>query len=117
MDLGGRFAWDVFWDGVDPRVNAELDVYWAQTAGRDPVAEIEALGERVRRVHFKDGPCVLGEPQVALGEGDVDIEACARAAKFVDWHIVELDECASDIFGALEASARYLVDRGISIAR
>ena len=30
------------------------------------------LGERARRVHLKDGPCVLGEPQVALGEGRVE---------------------------------------------
>jgi len=115
VDLGGRFAWDVFWDGVDARVNAEVDVYWAQTAGRDPVAEIVALGPRCRRLHLKDGPCVLGEPQVALGTGSVDIEACVAAAKYSDWHIVELDDCATDMLGALEASRRFLIDRGLSI--
>lgn len=117
VDLDGRFAWDLFWEGVDPRVNAELDVYWAQTAGRDPVAEIAALGPRVRRIHLKDGPCVLGEPQVALGAGEVDIEACARAATHADWHIVELDECATDMFDALEESLAYLVARGVSKRR
>ena len=113
-DLEGRFAWDLFWEGVDPRVNAELDVYWAQTAGRNPVDEITALGSRVRRIHLKDGPCVLGEPQVALGSGNVDIEACARAAEFAAWNIVELDECASDMFEAVERSLAFLVERGVA---
>ncbi|MDG2304637.1 MAG: sugar phosphate isomerase/epimerase [Candidatus Binatia bacterium] len=117
VDLDGRYAWDLFWEGVDPRVNVELDVYWAQTAGRDPVAEIEKLGSRVRRVHLKDGPCVLGEPQVAVGAGIVDIEGCVRAATSVDWHIVELDDCATDIFGALEASANHLIGTGLSQGR
>ena len=95
--------------------SAEVDVYWAATAGRDPVAEIEALGARVRRVHLKDGPAVLGEPQVALGEGRLDIEACARAARHADWYIVELDECATDMFDALAASYRYLDERGLGL--
>lgn len=116
-DLDGRFAWDLFWEQVDPRVNAEIDVYWAQTAGRDPVAEIEGLGTRVRRVHLKDGPCVLGRPQVALGRGVVDIGACARSARHADWHIVELDECATDIFEALQASATFLIEHGLSRGR
>ncbi|MCR9094223.1 MAG: sugar phosphate isomerase/epimerase [bacterium] len=110
-------AWDVFWAEVDDRVNAEVDTYWAQTAGEDPVAVLEALGPRARRVHLKDGSCVLGEPQVALGEGRVDVAACARAAVHADWHIVELDECASDVFEALRKSADHLVALGLSQGR
>ena len=116
-DLGDRSAWDLFWDAVDPRVNAEVDVYWAQTAGQNPVKILEDLGPRARRVHLKDGPCVLGEPQVALGEGRVDLAACAEAARYADWHIVELDECATDMLDALERSARYLVGAGLSRGR
>ena len=110
-------AWDVFWAEVDDRVVAEVDTYWAQTAGQDPVAVLEALGPRARRVHLKDGSCVLGEPQVALGEGRVDVAACARAAVHADWHIVELDECASDVFEALGKSADHLVALGLSQGR
>jgi len=110
-DLGGRTAWDLFWEQVDPRVVAEIDVYWAQTAGRDPVAEIVALGDRVRRIHLKDGPAKLGLPQVAVGSGQVDIEACIQAAVYADWHIVELDECAGDMLAALEQSRGFLVER------
>lgn len=113
-DLGGQSAWDRFWEAVDPRVVAEVDVYWAQTAGRDPATEIAALGERVRRVHLKDGPARLGEPQLALGAGGVDIEACVLAAGHAEWHIVELDECAGDMFDALAASRQFLIERGLT---
>jgi hypothetical protein len=60
---------------------------------------------------------VLGQPQVALGQGVVDVEACARAAVHADWLIVELDECATDMLEALEVSYRYLVDRGLAAER
>ena len=113
----GRFAWDHFWGAVDPRVRAEVDLYWAQTAGQDPARIVADLGERVRRIHLKDGPCVLGEPQVALGEGSVDLERCVREAVHADWHIVELDDCATDMFEALEKSLDYIVDRGWSLRR
>lgn len=114
VELEGRSAWEIFWSEVDARVIAEVDTYWAQTAGQDPIAVLEALGPRARRVHLKDGPCVLGEPQVALSEGRVDVAACARAARHADWHIVELDDCATDMFEALEKSARHLEASGLS---
>lgn len=117
VELEGRPAWEIFWSEVDPRVIAEVDTYWAQTAGQDPVAVLEALGSRARRVHLKDGPCVLGEPQVALGEGRVDVAACARAARHADWHIVELDDCATDMLEALRKSADHLEALGVSTKR
>ncbi len=109
------FAWDVFWSNVDARVRAEVDVYWAGTAKQDPAEVLRNLGPRATRVHLKDGPCVLGEPQVALGEGKIDLPACVEAAAFAEWHIVELDECATDMFEALEKSANYLIREGFSI--
>ncbi len=86
----------------------ELDVYWAQTAGRDPVEVIRALGERVRMVHLKDGPAIHGKPMTALGEGVVDLRAILDAAQSVDAWVVELDECASDPLRAAEKSLTFL---------
>ena len=60
---------------------------------------------------------MLGAPQVAIGEGRVDVAACARAARFADWHIVELDECATDVFEALRKSAETLEQLGLSRRR
>lgn len=86
----------------------ELDVYWARTAGRNPVEVLTHLGERVRMVHLKDGPAIHGEPMTALGQGVVDIRAILETAPSVDTWVVELDECASDPLQAAEESLTFL---------
>ena len=40
--LDGTTIWDVLLAELPPRVELELDVYWAAVGGRDPVAEIGA---------------------------------------------------------------------------
>jgi sugar phosphate isomerase/epimerase len=60
-------------------------------------------------LHIKDGPCLRGKPQVALGEGEMDIPAILQAgAGFTEWAIVELDQCATDMLAAVEKSCLYL---------
>lgn len=102
----------------DARVFAEVDVYWARVGGVDPASLVAALGERVRRVHVKDGPARdAAQPMVAVGEGALDIPVVLAAAKYSEWHVVELDECDTDMFEAVEASARYLLDLGMTRGR
>jgi sugar phosphate isomerase/epimerase len=112
--IDGRPAYDVFWDHVDPSIVAEVDIYWAQVAGRKPAQEIAQLGSRAELVHVKDGPLVVGEPMTAVGSGKADIVPALQAGDHVRWHIVELDECAGDVFEALAASAEWLVRQGLS---
>jgi sugar phosphate isomerase/epimerase len=107
-----------FFEACDTRVFAELDVYWAQVAGVEPAPFVAALGARARRLHVKDGPATdSSQPQVAVGTGIVDVEAVLRAAPFAEWHVVELDHCATDMFEAVEQSARYLLDLGLTRGR
>jgi sugar phosphate isomerase/epimerase len=95
---------DVFW---------QLDVYWAQTAGADPATVVAELGTRVRSIHWKDGPCVHGQPMVALGRGRVDVPRIARALTHsVDW-VIELDECATDPLEAARQGRVYLESLGV----
>ncbi len=54
-------------EGLHPDVFWQIDVYWAQTAGSDPAAVVTELGPRVRSLHWKDGPCVHGQPMVRPG--------------------------------------------------
>lgn len=90
---------DIFW---------QLDVYWAQTVGADPAAVLAELGSRVRSIHWKDGPCVHGQPMTALGGGTVDVPRILRALTHtVDW-VIELDECAADPLEAARQSRVYL---------
>lgn len=95
-----------FHEALAPEIFWQLDVYWAQTAGVDPVDIVAMLGSRLGSLHWKDGPALHGEPMTALGRGKVDLRRIHHALTYpVDW-IVELDECASD---PLEAASEGLV--------
>jgi sugar phosphate isomerase/epimerase len=92
--LGGTTVWDVLLADLPAEVEIELDVYWASVGGRDPVAEIGAVGKRVRLLHMKDrspGP----EPRdVPVGRGILpfpEIIAAGRAVG-VAWYVAEQDD-------------------------
>jgi sugar phosphate isomerase/epimerase len=117
---------DAFLERLDPDVFLEMDIYWLQTSGADPVTTLAGLGGRVRRLHVMDGPCTMpvlgpegleGDPQTAVGSGTVDIAAALAAAPQVDWHVAEFGECAGDTFETVEASYRYLTQHGLSEGR
>jgi sugar phosphate isomerase/epimerase len=97
--LAAQVSADVFW---------EVDVYWAATAGVDVPALLRALGDRVRYLHVKDGPARPGDPMTAVGAGTLPIPAILAAAPPGAGRIVELDECATDVFAALADSVTYL---------
>jgi sugar phosphate isomerase/epimerase len=111
-------AWAVFLDQVDQEVFVELDTYWSAVGGADPVAVIDALCDRLRLLHVKDGPADDPKnPMVAVGSGSMDIAAILRSASGAQWHIVELDRCATDMFTAVEDSYRFLTGAGLSRGR
>lgn len=114
VDAGGRPGFDVFVEALDPRIVLEVDVYWAQTGGVDPAALVQRLGSRVRLLHVKDGPCTPDDDMLAVGDGDVDIPAVLGTNDAVEWHIVELDRFAGDMWDAVERSYAYLTSNGLS---
>ena len=94
---------------LDPAIFFELDTYWVKTAGLDPVQVITELGTRAELLHIKDGPAVKGQPMTAVGDGSQDFPAIAAVANgYAEWMIVELDQCATDMFTAVERSFAYL---------
>jgi len=108
----GRPAYDRLRDCLAPEVLFEVDTYWAQTAGVDPAALLRDLGPRAPLLHLKDGPAVQGQPMTALGTGVMDIPGLlAASAGRAEWLIVELDECATDMFEAVRRSYQYLVEK------
>jgi len=116
--IDGRTGLEHLFDAVGPLVFAEIDVYWAQVGGVDPAALIARMGSLVRLLHIKDGPAdVKTSPHVAVGSGVIDFHAIAAASAHVTWDIVELDECATDMFEAVEASQRWLVGQGLARGR
>ncbi len=102
-------------DQLETSVIAEVDIYWARVGGTDPLQLVTELGPRVTRLHVKDGPAVShDQPMVAVGDGVIDVPAVLAANPSVQWHIVELDSCATDMFDAVERSYDYLVGSGLS---
>jgi sugar phosphate isomerase/epimerase len=112
--IEGRTAWEILFEQTDPAVRFEIDVYWAQTGGSDPIRFVRQGQGRVPLLHIKDGPAVFGQPMVAVGEGSVDIPGVVAAgAENTQWLIIELDECATDMQEAVAKSYRYLVEKGL----
>lgn len=105
--LDGRHGLEALADLLDPAVFLEVDTYWATVGGADAPAVLRRLGDRVRALHVKDGPGVKGEPHTAVGSGTLSVPEILAAAPDA-WRIVELDECATDVFEALADSHSYL---------
>jgi sugar phosphate isomerase/epimerase len=110
-----RIPTDVMLEHLDPDVFLEVDVYWVQTAGQNPAEVVRRLGSRAPLLHIKDGPCQIEAPMTALGEGVVDIPGVVAAgAGSVEWLVVELDRCATDMVEAVRKSYQYLIGKGLA---
>ncbi|MEU6713663.1 sugar phosphate isomerase/epimerase [Nonomuraea sp. NPDC046802] len=105
--VDGRHALEALADLLAPEVFLQIDTYWAAVGGADVPALLGRLGERVLTLHVKDGPVVKGEPHTAVGQGVMPVPAILAAAPGA-WRVVELDECAGDVFAALADSHAYL---------
>ena len=115
--IGNETAHAMLFRLLDPSVFAEIDTYWAKVGGVDPAQVVADLGARAKLLHIKDGPANGHEaPMTAVGDGVVDVAAIAKASR-AKWHVVELDQCATDMFTALEKSHRYLTSHGFATGK
>jgi sugar phosphate isomerase/epimerase len=112
-----RTLYDVLIEAENPDLLLELDVYWADHAGVNPVRLFERCKGRTPVIHVKDkGISQEGQPVMApIGEGNLDwegiIPACRDAG--VEWYAVEQDECRRDPFDCLRSSFEYLSGMGL----
>lgn len=103
-----------------PDVQFELDTYWAANFGAVRVPEeVARLKQRAPLLHIKDGPLERNQPNVAVGAGAADIRGVIAAADpdVLEWLIVELDACATDMMTAVEDSYRFLTDNRLARGR
>ena len=93
-------------------LQAELDTYWVQAGGADPVQCIEKLGNRLPLIHLKDYAVdATGRPYYAeIGSGNLDFKAIIAAAEAAgtQWFIVEQDTCPGDPFDCIKTSFEYI---------
>jgi len=109
IPVEGVYPYKLMLENMDPGVFFEVDTYWVKVAGVDPVSVVKEIGSRAHLLHLKDGPGIKGQPNVAVGQGVVDVPAILKASEgSADWVIVEFDRCATDIMKAVEESFQYI---------
>jgi len=117
--IDGRPAFHYLQEWV-PGLKFELDTYWAANFGAcDPAVELARIRDRAPLLHIKDGPLEAKQPHVAVGTGRMDIAGIIRAAdeSVLEWLVVELDACATDMMAAVRESHDYLTNRGLAEGR
>lgn len=114
--LGDKTAYEVMFENVPENVFAEVDVYWVAYGKADPVKIISGMTDRVPLLHIKDGPLEENKPHTAVGAGKLDMAEIIAAAdtNVLDWLIVELDSCATDMMQAVVQSYKYLTSQGLA---
>lgn len=92
----------------------ELDTYWVQYGGADPVAWCKKVPGRMPILHCKDyGYGTDNKAFFAeIGYGNLDFPAIVAAADAsgCEWFVVEQDTCPGDPFVSLEKSYRTMKD-------
>lgn len=112
------WPYEIWLENLDPRIFFELDAYWAKVGGIEPSEALRRLGPRVELLHVKDGPAdTTQDAMTAVGTGVMDYAALIPAATAVEWLIVELDHCATDMLAAVDQSYGYLLSRGLGHGR
>ncbi|MFA5864801.1 MAG: sugar phosphate isomerase/epimerase [Phycisphaerae bacterium] len=116
--FGGKTPYEIFLNTA-PEMFSELDIYWSSKAGADTVKVVRTWGKRIPLLHVKDGD--LGEKIVhkAVGDGKVPVQSIITAAddSVLQWVVVELDACETDMFEAVEKSYDWLVEKGLGRGR
>jgi sugar phosphate isomerase/epimerase len=112
--ISGRTGLEVLADALDENVILEVDTYWAAVGGQDVPELLGRLGDRVRYLHVKDGPITREDPMTAVGQGRMPVADILAAAPRAEWHVVELDRCATDMLTAVRESLEWLAGQGLA---
>ncbi len=115
-EIGGRLGYDILMEQC-PKLQCELDTYWAANFGAcDPVEQVAKYKDRTPLLHIKDGPLVKDEAQVAVGSGKMDVPSVIAAAdeSVLQWLVVEIDNCDTDMTTAVAESYDFLTEKGLA---
>lgn len=113
----GQWLEDIIINEGGDALMLELDLYWIQHAGVNPVRILERSVGRVPVIHLKDKEVDPedGPVMAPIGEGNFDwehiIPACEKAG--VRWYAVEQDICRRDAFDCLKSSYDFLRSQGL----
>jgi sugar phosphate isomerase/epimerase len=108
---------ELLFEESDPKAfHFEIDTYWVQAGGGDPVAWIKKMQGRMAVVHFKDMAIGENSKQIMaeVGEGNLNWRDIITACSEIDaeWCAVEQDICQRDPFESLAISKKNLEHLG-----
>ncbi len=111
--VDGRLILEVLFGETDPRyLQGEIDTYWVQYGGGDPVDWCRRLKGRLPLLHLKDYITTQDrQPTFAeVGYGNLNWDSIIAEAENAGCRcfVVEQDTCAGDPFESLKMSFEYL---------
>lgn len=115
LHIGGEILLDYILRATSPEnLHLELDTYWVQFGGGNPVEWCKKAAGRLAVLHCKDyGMGADKQPAFTeIGYGNLDFPAilAAAGASGCRWFVVEQDTCPGDPFVSLEKSYRTMRD-------
>lgn len=113
MRVDGKVVLDTLYDETDPAyLKAELDTYWVQYGGGNPVSWCEKMRGRMPLLHLKDYKFTPeNKPAFCeVGNGTLEFAKIVAAAEAsgCEWFIVEQDTCPGDPFDSIKQSFDYI---------
>ena len=107
--MDGKYIMDIIADETDDNVVLELDVYWAEFAGVDPIDYINKMGEKIELIHLKQ----IGKEteNCRLSEGRINMSDVVKAAKYATHFVVEQEEYDKPVWDITKNNIDFL--RGI----
>ena len=109
----GELVLDTIYNNA-PALAAEIDTFWIQAGGQNPVEWIKRFPNKQPLLHLKEFGIINGERKMlAVGNGNLDWKAIIDAGKAcgVEYYIVEQDDCNGvDPFEELRNSYNYIAE-------
>jgi sugar phosphate isomerase/epimerase len=109
--VNGAYLLDTLFATADPAlVKAEVDVYWVEHGGEDPVAHLRKYANRCPLVHMKDMTKDDRKTYAPVGTGRLDMKGIVEAARAggAVWFVVEQDETDQPALEAIQISLTNL---------
>ena len=114
--LQKRPGFQVLWEAANPEyVQCEIDLYWVQYGGGDPVAYLNRLSGRVVTMHFKDMSAGADRGFEDVGSGVLQWDSIIEAAREtnVQYAIIERDTCIESPLVHVGRSREYMLSMGL----
>ncbi len=97
-------------------VKFELDTYWVQAGGGNPIDWLNKLGGHIDIVHLKDMAIVEDQPTFAdVGSGNLNwdsiLDTCHKIG--IRYLVVEKDTCEGNPLDSIRKSIQYLKTKNI----